>query len=458
MGACCSCQRIERFEGFYVEDEVVEKSIEDEDLYVRRGDHGARVRLQGSSKYVSTFIQQGKKGTNQDAMTVWENFTGERDMFFCGAFDGHGPSGHTVARYVRDLLPSKLSSSSPPSKGFNISASSAVADAGDENAGNFHDGSSHDGDKSQNQFYSSWKARILKSFKEMDEELEGDAGIESYCSGTTAVTVIKQREHLIIANLGDSRAVMCTRDDQDLLVAEQLTVDLKPNLPCEAERIRSCRGRVMAMDGEPNVYRIWMPDEDCPGLAMARAFGDFCLKDFGLISTPEVFYRKLTERDEFVVLATDGIWDVLSNNEVVRIVASARKRSTAARLLVDRAIRAWRYKYPCAKMDDCAVICLFLKRQRPLLTKSLSEVTELSLNYTELGPGSHNYAPSTRSDDGLDTVLNCQVKEKPTPGDVQPAKGEQLADSSGSSSRGETLIRNRRHPTGDLEKVEESAS
>ncbi|XP_027070523.1 probable protein phosphatase 2C 65 [Coffea arabica] len=451
MGACCSCQRVERFDGFYAADEVVEKTIEDEDLYVRRGDHGARVRLQGSSKYISTFIQQGKKGTNQDAMTVWESFTGERDMIFCGVFDGHGPSGHVVARYVRDLLPSKLSSSSSSaSKGFNISAASS---GGDENAGNFGDGSSHDCDKSENQFYSSWKARILKSFKEMDEELEGDAGIESYCSGTTAVTVIKQREHLIIANLGDSRAVMCTRDDQDLLVAEQLTVDLKPNLPSEAERIRSCQGRVMAMEGEPNVYRIWMPDEDCPGLAMARAFGDFCLKDFGLISTPEVFYRKLTERDEFVVLATDGIWDVLSNNEVVRIVASARKRSTAAKLLVDRAIRAWRYKYPCAKMDDCAVVCLFLKRQRPLLTKSLSEVTELSLNYTELGPVSHNYVSSSRSDDGLDTVLNCQVKEKPTH-DVQGAKGEQLADSSGSSSSRETLIRNRRHPTGNLEKVQ----
>lgn len=40
---------------------------------------------------------------------------------------------------------------------------------------------------------------------------------------------------------------------------------------------------------------------------MARAFGDFCLKDFGLISIPEISYRCLTEKDEFVVLATDGV-------------------------------------------------------------------------------------------------------------------------------------------------------
>lgn len=61
------------------------------------------------------------------------------------------------------------------------------------------------------------------------------------------------------------------------------------------------------MDEEPDVYRIWMPDEDCPGLAMARAFGDFCLKDYGLTSIPEISYRKLTREDQFVVLATDGV-------------------------------------------------------------------------------------------------------------------------------------------------------
>ncbi|PIM97127.1 Phosphoprotein phosphatase [Handroanthus impetiginosus] len=247
----------------------------------------------------------------------------------------------------------------------------------------------------------------------MDEELEADASIDSYCSGTTSVTVLKKGEHLVIANLGDSRAVLCRRDENNQLVSEQLTVDLKPNLPGEAQRIRSCQGRVLAMDEEPKVYRVWMPDQDCPGLAMARAFGDFCLKDFGLISTPEVTYRKLTENDEFVVLATDGIWDVLSNNEVVKIVASARKRSMAAKLLIEKAVRAWRYKFPCAKIDDCAVICLFFKRQRPLLTKSISEVSHLSLNYTELS--SHSYAGSAKSDDGLDTVLNCDVNESDKP-------------------------------------------
>lgn len=52
------------------------------------------------------------------------------------------------------------------------------------------------------------------------------------------------------------------------------------------------------------------------------------------------------------------IWDVLSNEEVVDIVASA-PRSTAARALVESAVQAWRTKYPFCKVDDCAAVCLF---------------------------------------------------------------------------------------------------
>lgn len=61
------------------------------------------------------------------------------------------------------------------------------------------------------------------------------------------------------------------------------------------------------MQDEPEVSRVWLPNNDSPGLAMARAFGDFCLKDYGLISVPDVSYRRLTEKDEFIVLATDGV-------------------------------------------------------------------------------------------------------------------------------------------------------
>ena len=53
--------------------------------------------------------------------------------------------------------------------------------------------------------------------------------------------------------------------------------------------------------------RVWLPFDDAPGLAMARAFGDFCLKEYGVISIPEFTHRMLTDRDQFIVLASDGV-------------------------------------------------------------------------------------------------------------------------------------------------------
>ncbi|CAL9062567.1 unnamed protein product [Musa banksii] len=317
MGGCCSRDEVGRMPTSGAMERVDAFYAAEEDS-VRVGDGGARVRLKGSCMVASMFTQQGWKGVNQDAMTLWEGFAGDQGTIFCGVFDGHGPYGHRVACHVRDALPSRLQSGMKAFEG-------GAGDTGGDGDG----------------WFASWNATIVSAFEELDKELSNHPWIDCICSGATAVTILKERDHLIIANLGDSRAVLCTRDDDDQLVPVQLTVDQKPNLPSEAERIRSCRGRVFSLEEEPDVHRLWLPDEDSPGLAMARAFGDLCLKDFGLIATPQISHRKLSDKDEFVVLATDGVWDVLSNEEVIKIVSSANKRSAAAKQVVDRAVRAW---------------------------------------------------------------------------------------------------------------------
>jgi len=50
-----------------------------------------------------------------------------------------------------------------------------------------------------------------------------------------------------------------------------------------------------------------LPNENYPGLAMSRAFGDFILKDHGVIATPDIWYHRLTSSDQFIVLASDGV-------------------------------------------------------------------------------------------------------------------------------------------------------
>ncbi|XP_020261551.1 probable protein phosphatase 2C 33 [Asparagus officinalis] len=351
-----------------------------------------RMFLNGASGIASMFTQQGKKGTNQDAMIVWENFCARSDTVFCGVFDGHGPFGHMVARRVRDSLPLKLSSHLEVKVG-NVRENISITTAGSMNSEdslslNLEEESRASADFEERDNYPEMfmglKQSFLKAFKVMDKELRVHPNIDCFCSGTTAVTLLKQGQDLIIGNVGDSRAILGTRDQDDRLIAVQLTVDLKPNLPREAERIRRCKGRVFALQDEPEVARVWLPNNDSPGLAMARAFGDFCLKDFGLISVPDVSYRRITEKDKFIVLATDGVWDVLSNEEVVDIVASTQVRSYAARSLVEAAVRSWRIKYPTSKVDDCAVVCLFLNADESTSASSSKEAcNSWSFNSTE---------------------------------------------------------------------------
>ncbi|KAJ6738362.1 PROTEIN PHOSPHATASE 2C 6-RELATED [Salix koriyanagi] len=350
-----------------------------------------RFSASAATKIGCLYTQQGKKGTNQDAMLLWENFssTTTSDTVFCGVFDGHGPYGHLVAKKVRDSLPLIISTHWNPAQQCCLS-DTANAPAPTTN--------------SEDAASSSMDDESLGSIDVEETEVLPDMFLPLK-NGTTAVALIKQGQDLVIGNVGDSRAVLATRDKDDSLLAVQLTVDLKPDLPREAARIQQCKGRVFALQDEPEVPRVWLPNNDSPGLAMARAFGDFCLKDFGLISVPDVCYRHLNDRDEFIILATDGVWDVLSNKEAVDIVASAPGRSTAARALVDCAVRAWRLKYPTSKNDDCAAVCLFLEHPSGVN----GAVEEQGLRKIPMEPGEH-FSGTTRNSDEIVPVSELTVQ------------------------------------------------
>lgn len=108
------------------------------------------------------------------------------------------------------------------------------------------------------------------------------------------------------------------------------------------------------------------------------------------------------------------IWDALTNANVVKIVASAKKRSTAAKLLVKRAVRAWKRKYPGSKIDDCAVICLFLKDQ-PCLTHSIPHGSRGKVNNPELSVSYYSSRSNIASDGGgtemTTSVMNSKISE-----------------------------------------------
>uniref|UniRef100_A0A6N2KTL7 PPM-type phosphatase domain-containing protein n=1 Tax=Salix viminalis TaxID=40686 RepID=A0A6N2KTL7_SALVM len=328
------------------------------------------VNVDGSKNFAAVCSRRGEKGVNQDCCIVWEGFGCQADMVFCGIFDGHGSWGHFVAKKVRDSMPPSLLCNWQET----LAQRSQDPDMDLES------------DK-KNQSFNIWKHSYLKTCSAVDQELGQHRKIDSFSSGTTALTVVRQGELIFVANVGDSRAVLATTGDDGSLVPVQLTVDFKPNLPRkfhpttpflktkqpklailtaafisfaeEAERILQCNGRVFCLNDEPGVHRVWLPDADSPGLAMSRAFGDYCVKDFGLISVPEVTQMRITSKDQFVVLATDGVWDVISNQEAVQIVSSATDKAKAAKRLVQSAVQAWKRKRKGIAMDDISAICLF---------------------------------------------------------------------------------------------------
>ncbi|EHA8588302.1 putative protein phosphatase 2C 33 [Cocos nucifera] len=256
-----------------------------------------RMFLNGASSVASLFTQQGKKGLNQDAMIVWENFGSRTDTVFCGVFDGHGPYGHMVARRVRDSLPLKLSAhwevnvgsddcreSSIISHSASMNCEETSSICLDEEPGVSTDIEEKD---KHPELFTTLKESFLKAFKVMDKELKLRTNIDCFCSGTTAVTLVKQvsivseqnsialkqilhgrkliiiawkqvlldsnecsflqGQDLVIGNVGDSRAVLGTRDQNDCLIAVQLTVDLKPNLPSRTAVCWNTMGKVLLL-------------------------------------------------------------------------------------------------------------------------------------------------------------------------------------------------------------------
>ena len=137
-------------------------------------------------------------------------------------------------------------------------------------------------------------------------------------TGCTAVTVFITNEEYIVANAGDSRAVLC-RDAVPVALSE----DHKPNDERESARIHKAGGTVEASAGGARThYRV------NGNLNLSRAIGDLEYKrnvdlkpeEQIITSTPDVVRIQRHPKDEFIVIGCDGVWDVLSNEDCVQFI------------------------------------------------------------------------------------------------------------------------------------------
>lgn len=140
--------------------------------------------------------------------------------------------------------------------------------------------------------------------------------------GCTAVSAILYQNRLIVANAGDSRAVLSRGG-----IAIAMSIDHKPNLKEERTRIEDAGGMVVWA----GTWRV------CGVLAVSRAFGDKPLKKY-VIAKPYIQEETLNFDDEFLILASDGIWDVFTNQDAVSLVKDIASPEEAAIKLTKEAI------------------------------------------------------------------------------------------------------------------------
>ncbi|KAK6934241.1 PPM-type phosphatase-like domain [Dillenia turbinata] len=187
-------------------------------------------------------------------------------------------------------------------------------------------------------FWSEPETAIRRAYRITDDTILEKA-VDLGKGGSTAVTAILIDCHtLVVANVGDSRAVISKKG-----VAEQLSVDHEPS--SEREIIENKGGFVSNFPGD-------VPRVDGQ-LAVSRAFGDKSLKEH-LSSEPDVFKEIIDDDTEFVILASDGIWKVMSNQEAVDAIKNIKDARSAAKHLTEAAL---------SKKSSDDISCIVLRFQ-----------------------------------------------------------------------------------------------
>ncbi|KAI9155967.1 Protein phosphatase 2C 2 [Blastocladiella emersonii ATCC 22665] len=190
---------------------------------------------------------------------------------FFAVFDGHG--GSTVAKYAGDRLHTVIAE--------------------------------------QNSYETQeFRFALKRGFLDLDHEMRNDERFTNDPAGCTAVAALVTDTAIFVANAGDSRAVLATGGN-----CKPLSDDHKPGNPGEQKRIEEAGGFVEF--GRVN-----------GNLALSRALGDFEFKQSGndpehfiVTACPDIEEHAIdTDNDEFLVLACDGIWDCISNDDCVRYV------------------------------------------------------------------------------------------------------------------------------------------
>jgi serine/threonine protein phosphatase PrpC len=257
---------------------------------------------------------------NQDNFLVLK----AQDISVLCVVDGHGAFGHVVSDLVRTRLPA------------------LVARHQSENI----------------------RVAFLDGFRKMNAEVQRHAKTRNFdanYSGCTASLVVIRQGQLHCGWVGDSRVVMGKWNEKGEIKASEVSRDHKPERADEKARILASGGEVRKLEHDVP-FRVFVKNRNFPGLAMTRSIGDFGAAAAGVICQPEIFSRAVEETDVFLLLCSDGVWEFMSSEEAVAMLAKfpAAEAQAAVEALAEEAWRRWMTNEGGAVVDDITVVVAFL--------------------------------------------------------------------------------------------------
>ena len=213
----------------------------------------------------------------EDIGVTIPNLTNDYKTSLFGIFDGHG--GNDVVKYIKDRIPEIIK-------------------------------------KNLNDLYPIEQC-FINSFNKIDEELKF---YDSEYTGSTATIVLIQDNKIYCANVGDSRAYIIYDN-----YIKKITVDHKCSVPEEAERIIKAGGKITKnrVQGQ---------------LVLSRSLGDLYVKKYGVINLPDISTNTIDYNIKYVIIASDGIWDVVDEKTVLNMSKMKKNADDFCKDLVKLAI------------------------------------------------------------------------------------------------------------------------
>ena len=287
---------------------------------------------------------------NQDSYIIKRNINNINNFNIFAVFDGHGFYGNIISSYLKDNLIDKIS------KHPEIEALYTLED--------IYNILKKDNYNIIKEIFNEIDYQILNTKNELDANI----------SGSTCNIIIELGDHLLCANVGDSRAVLIYEDKDKAIVNDKDTIntyeifslskDCKPYLPQEKERILKNGGIIRRFkdpsDNEYGPLRIFKNESDFPGLAMSRSFGDKIGKGIGVISDPLIVEYNLNKTVKYIVIASDGIWEYMNNEQVMNIgniYYSMNDPDKFCQAIIKKATELWENN--SKNIDDMTLIVIF---------------------------------------------------------------------------------------------------